>query len=510
MVYIDGQKFACEKCIKGHRASTCNHHDRSLIPIRRKGRPVSQCATCRELRKTRKLHVKCVCLNKNDYQPVHKKPRSERNSVTAPKGGIQSLLNPCRCSQASFCICCRPMFDKVFQSSTRHHKSSTLASSPSTHSTPFQSRTASLSPGASTAIPDPDAFLHQIRQTAGHTSSKIEPDMLSASPQLMPNGSSCCSSRRSKSLDHSPLLLSYPGVADSTGSPRRQSAPTANQQLPVTSAHGTNSNAAAGGGGCQLTVNGSCGCGCDCGQQLSHLLKLYPSPDDLKRILTEKYGYPGPPPPPVPIQPMPSGNSCCTSASSAGSPSLRASQSPRLTSPASSTVALQGSTHPENWATATDSTLLPTAQPSVSTRGNAGSLPLAAAPTCCRSTTCRCTSGCQGCGCSQAKPRYPESSTALPPVSSLASFPRLQPRQLSPSISLSSPPPATTLTLTPAHAVPTSDSLWRPSNIQPQPSWYLDRDGAPTCACGCQKPHGECTNCIQALCEEQLLKPPAC
>lgn len=31
------------------------------MPIRRKGRPVTQCDGCRELRKTRQIHVKCQC-----------------------------------------------------------------------------------------------------------------------------------------------------------------------------------------------------------------------------------------------------------------------------------------------------------------------------------------------------------------------------------------------------------------------------------------------------------------
>ncbi|ORY92055.1 copper fist DNA binding domain-domain-containing protein [Syncephalastrum racemosum] len=66
MVYItsgDGsvKKFACNTCIKGHRSTKCNHSDRQLFEVRRKGRPVSQCAVCRELRVTKLVHVKCSC-----------------------------------------------------------------------------------------------------------------------------------------------------------------------------------------------------------------------------------------------------------------------------------------------------------------------------------------------------------------------------------------------------------------------------------------------------------------
>ncbi|KAI9009932.1 hypothetical protein CLU79DRAFT_710914, partial [Phycomyces nitens] len=45
----------------GHRSSGCLHADRDLIEIKKKGRPVSQCAECRELRKTKQMHIKCIC-----------------------------------------------------------------------------------------------------------------------------------------------------------------------------------------------------------------------------------------------------------------------------------------------------------------------------------------------------------------------------------------------------------------------------------------------------------------
>ncbi|KAI9258481.1 copper fist DNA binding domain-containing protein [Sporodiniella umbellata] len=60
------KKFACLKCIKGHRSSKCEHSDRELIEIRRKGRPVSQCESCRHLRKMKQVHIKCVCASKLD------------------------------------------------------------------------------------------------------------------------------------------------------------------------------------------------------------------------------------------------------------------------------------------------------------------------------------------------------------------------------------------------------------------------------------------------------------
>ncbi|KIP03133.1 hypothetical protein PHLGIDRAFT_16085 [Phlebiopsis gigantea 11061_1 CR5-6] len=64
MVLVGDKKYACETCIKGHRSSNCKHTDRPLYEIKKKGRPVTQCEHCRELRKTKQVHVKCMCETK--------------------------------------------------------------------------------------------------------------------------------------------------------------------------------------------------------------------------------------------------------------------------------------------------------------------------------------------------------------------------------------------------------------------------------------------------------------
>lgn len=55
-----------ESCIKGHRSSSCNHADRPLFEIKKKGRPVSQCTKCRQLRQSKKLHSKCTCVHQRE------------------------------------------------------------------------------------------------------------------------------------------------------------------------------------------------------------------------------------------------------------------------------------------------------------------------------------------------------------------------------------------------------------------------------------------------------------
>jgi hypothetical protein len=67
-----------EACIKGHRSSACKHTDRPLFEIKKKGRPITQCEHCRELRKTKQVHVKCMCEAKDhppdkELAPVRKK-----------------------------------------------------------------------------------------------------------------------------------------------------------------------------------------------------------------------------------------------------------------------------------------------------------------------------------------------------------------------------------------------------------------------------------------------------
>ncbi|KAL7415969.1 hypothetical protein BDY24DRAFT_327173, partial [Mrakia frigida] len=47
--------------LPGHRSSSCTHTDRPLFEIKKKGRPATQCTHCRELRKTKQVHVKCMC-----------------------------------------------------------------------------------------------------------------------------------------------------------------------------------------------------------------------------------------------------------------------------------------------------------------------------------------------------------------------------------------------------------------------------------------------------------------
>ncbi|PWW72618.1 hypothetical protein C7212DRAFT_359897 [Tuber magnatum] len=43
MPILNGVKFSCEPCMRGHRSSKCNHTDRILVKVRKPGRPLSSC-----------------------------------------------------------------------------------------------------------------------------------------------------------------------------------------------------------------------------------------------------------------------------------------------------------------------------------------------------------------------------------------------------------------------------------------------------------------------------------
>ncbi|KAF4543261.1 Copper fist DNA binding domain protein [Lasiodiplodia theobromae] len=72
MPILNGEKYACESCIKGHRVSGCTHSDRPLKHINPKGRPVKQCEHCQKARKTKSHHARCDCGTKKDKAKAEK------------------------------------------------------------------------------------------------------------------------------------------------------------------------------------------------------------------------------------------------------------------------------------------------------------------------------------------------------------------------------------------------------------------------------------------------------
>ncbi|PFH59880.1 hypothetical protein XA68_11738 [Ophiocordyceps unilateralis] len=103
---IDGEKYACEACVRGHRVSNCQHSDRPLQHINKKGRPVSQCQHCRTMRKSRAAHVKCDCGEKTSKCAHLQQP-------------VEGHKETCCCNHGGRCTCClkkEPSLDTVPES----------------------------------------------------------------------------------------------------------------------------------------------------------------------------------------------------------------------------------------------------------------------------------------------------------------------------------------------------------------------------------------------------------
>jgi len=117
---IDGEKWACEACVRGHRVSNCQHADRPLQHINKKGRPVSQCQHCRSMRKSRSSHVKCDCGEKM-HKCVHLQQTLDGHNES------------CCCNHGGRCTCC-------------HKKDTVLDTVPESESDQEECKTTSCKP----------------------------------------------------------------------------------------------------------------------------------------------------------------------------------------------------------------------------------------------------------------------------------------------------------------------------------------------------------------------------
>jgi hypothetical protein len=116
---INGEKWACEACVRGHRVSNCQHSDRPLQHINKKGRPVSQCSHCRAMRKSRASHVKCDCGEKT--------PKCMHLKTT-----VEGHKDSCCCNHGGRCTCSHkkepPTLDTVPESDSDRDASLQLKS----------------------------------------------------------------------------------------------------------------------------------------------------------------------------------------------------------------------------------------------------------------------------------------------------------------------------------------------------------------------------------------------
>ncbi|KAF9889403.1 hypothetical protein FE257_007304 [Aspergillus nanangensis] len=102
---IDGEKWACEACVRGHRVSSCHHSDRPLTHINKKGRPVSQCAHCRGLRKSRTTHTKCDCGDKKKNSHKHDSDPHAVDKRDLKREHVGDEDSRCGCLHGQRCTC---------------------------------------------------------------------------------------------------------------------------------------------------------------------------------------------------------------------------------------------------------------------------------------------------------------------------------------------------------------------------------------------------------------------
>lgn len=111
-----------EVCIRGHRSSRCTHSDRPLFEIRKKGRPITQCNHCRDLRKVKQVHVRCGCRKEAGWMGKrngeHGAPCSSlshppnSHSLGKSKNANDPMFDEeyteCNCDQTGICPCAVP------------------------------------------------------------------------------------------------------------------------------------------------------------------------------------------------------------------------------------------------------------------------------------------------------------------------------------------------------------------------------------------------------------------
>ncbi|KAH3680505.1 hypothetical protein WICMUC_000293 [Wickerhamomyces mucosus] len=94
MVLIGGVKYACERCIRGHRVTTCNHTDQPLMMIKPKGRPSSQCKHCKDMRKNKNSHSTGSCTCSKVKKSIS---HTSVNTLNSTKSCGCELNKPCVC-----------------------------------------------------------------------------------------------------------------------------------------------------------------------------------------------------------------------------------------------------------------------------------------------------------------------------------------------------------------------------------------------------------------------------
>ncbi|SCV73116.1 BQ2448_7041 [Microbotryum intermedium] len=94
---IDGIKFTCEPCLRGHRSAHCpeSHGDRPLTEVKRKGRPKTQCSICQRHQRLPPITLPngaTELLTNPSYALLRRNP--SQVSLTSTRSSASSTDNP--------------------------------------------------------------------------------------------------------------------------------------------------------------------------------------------------------------------------------------------------------------------------------------------------------------------------------------------------------------------------------------------------------------------------------
>ncbi|KAJ2004622.1 copper-binding transcription factor [Coemansia sp. RSA 2322] len=507
MIFQNGKKFACEACIRGHRASTCNHKSRTLKEIRPKGRPVTQCERCRELRKSRKAHVKCLCGELGSASPT----------VEAYK--VENLLNPCKCSEAKFCACCRPMFSEYLN---RNYPSVIVEET-------ANSFRANLMQPISIRAPPPPA--------AAAAGAGSGPRVLPACP-MGPNAP-CCKPERQPHVPRTPTTIleevlppppyesvpllvpsgRHAGNSGDHGTIRALDLSSSNEgrRLRHATAVGAfsddnsmrHSGTATGGG----DGKPDCKCGCDCGKKLDMLIQAIEArigaPVQAMRSETQDSDTDPSEWIDSILTPLAMAVSTATAQHRRGSDP--ATLQSRSSGSSSSTCAPPPRPEEEN----PDQMLVD--QPEPLFADDVGVGVGVASPSCCalqaESTEALAapdgwTLGTKSSCCSSAAPTLVAPALDAPAQASCCSGGNGNTARASQSCSGSTAGMSQCCSGgagegSKCGCCKKRKQMWQPGDPD---NPEVDEDGALACSCGCHKPFEECTDCLEDLCEDVLLK----
>lgn len=93
MILIDGVKYACERCIRGHRATKCSHSDQPLVVIKNKGRPSTVCDYCKAMRHDKNSHPEgaCSCGTEEKLKKKKEQLKEERRLKKLQKKSVRHI-----------------------------------------------------------------------------------------------------------------------------------------------------------------------------------------------------------------------------------------------------------------------------------------------------------------------------------------------------------------------------------------------------------------------------------